>query len=163
VANSSNILTYVLVGGAAYLAYTYFTAPTTVTATTPVVPPPTPAAPTAPVVAYIPPTQVQQLQNAAGAGVSVLNADQWSYYWQQLGLPTIDGTKWSNVFFPNGRPAGGAAAPTMSAQDYISALQGAGLAGYQRGMGAVRIAVPIFHGRGFGKYDLGDLRRAGGR
>lgn len=170
-ANSSNILTYALVGGAAYLAYTYFTAPTVAAAPVPApaggsTPPP---AQSGPVVAYVPPTQVQQLQNAAGANVTVLNADQWGYYWSNLGLPTIDPTQWNNVFFPNGRPAGGAAAPTMTAGAYVSALQGAGLAGYKRGMGSVaRIPVPKFYryggeGKGFGLYDLGDLRKAGGR
>lgn len=168
-ANSSNILTYALVGGAAYLAYTYFTAPTVAAAPAGGTTPPTTPPVTGPVVAYVPPTQVQQLQNAAGANVTVLNADQWGYYWQNLGLPTIDATQWNNVFFPNGRPAGGAAAPTMTAAAYVSALQGAGLAGYKRGMGQVaRIPVPKFYrqvgeGKGFGLYDLGDLRKAGGR
>lgn len=165
---NSNALTWVLLAGAAYVAYEYFLAPaSTVTTgggsgTPPVTTPPA----TTPVVAYVPPTQAQQLQTAAGSGVTVLNADQWGYYWSQLGLPAVDGTQWNNVFFPNGRPASGAAAPTMTAAAYVAALQGAGLAGYRRGMGALHIAVPFVRhgGRGFGAhYDLGDLRRAGGR
>lgn len=170
-ANSSNILTYALVGGAAYLAYTYFTAPTVGAAPAGGTTPPSTTPPvTGPVVSYVPPTQVQQLQTAAGgSATTVLNADQWSYYWQQLGLPAVDGGKWNTVFFPNGRPPAGAAAPTMTAAAYVSALQGAGLAGYKRGMGQVaRIPVPKFYrqggeGKGFGLYDLGDLRKAGGR
>jgi hypothetical protein len=167
--NSSNLLTYVLVGGAAYLAYNYFTStfPWSVAAAAPATgtAPPTPTTPAAPVVAYVPPTQTQQLQTAAsGTASTQLDADQWSYYWQQLNLPAVDGGKWNTLFFPSGRPPSGTAAPTMTASAYVSALQGAGLAGYKRGMGQVaRIPVPIFFGRGFGKYDLGDLRKAGGR
>jgi len=153
-----SIFTWVLIGGAAYLAWNWWTSQPVAAAAPPAggtTPPATPAAPT---VAYVPPTQTQQLQTAAGAGVTVLNADQWSYYWNQLGFPSIDPTKWQNVFFPNGRPASGSAAPTMTAGAYVSALQGAGLAGYRRGMGAFHIPVPVV-----GHYTLGDLRRAGGR
>ncbi len=156
-ANSNSLFTVALIGGAAYLVYNWWTSQP-VAAAAPVAPatPATPTAPAPPVVAYVPPTQAQQLQNAAGAG-AVENADGWSYYWVQLGLPTLDGTKWQNVFFPNGRPANGAAAPTMTAQAYVSALQGAGLAGYRQG-------IPVPTGRGMGAfYSLEDLRRAGRR
>jgi hypothetical protein len=164
-ANSSG-LTWVLLAGAAYIAYEYLFA-TPAVAAAPAAPA-TPTTPAAPVVAYVPPTQTQQLQTAAsGTASTQLDADQWSYYWQQLGLPAVDGGKWNTLFFPNGRPANGAAAPTMTAAAYVAALQGAGLAGYRaRGMGAFMIPVPYVQhgGRGFGAhYTLGDLRRAGGR
>lgn len=119
-------------------------------------------------VAYQPPSVTQQLQTAAGAGVTTLNADQWSYYWTQIGQPAIDGTKWQTVFFPQGRPSATTAEPSMTAAQYVSALQSAGLAGYRRAGLAAFVPVPVmltYRGRGFGGgvFTLGDLRRAGRR
>lgn len=158
----SNILEYLLLGGAAYLAYTWFTSPATSTTVAPQTPTPNaPAAtPPAPTVAYTPPSTAQQLQTAAGAGVTMLNADQWSYYWQQLGLVAVDPTKWQAVFFPSGRPPSGTAEPTMTAQAYVTALTPiTGLSGYQGYRRA--IPVPTLYARGFGRITLGDLRAAG--
>jgi hypothetical protein len=161
-AKDNPIFTYILIGGAAYLAWSWWTsqpaaaAPASGSAG----PPATPAAPS---VAYIPPTIAQQLQTAAGSATN-LDADQWAFYWNQIGQPATDPTKWNTTFFPHGRPANGAAAPTMTAAAYVAALQGAGVSGYRRGMGAFMIPVPIVQGRGFGsQYTLGDLRKAGGR
>ena len=162
-AGSNNFMTYLLLGGAAYIAYEYFFSTPTVAAATATTPA-TPVTPTTPVVAYVPPTTTQQLQAAAGAGVTALNADGWSFYWAQIGQTAIPAATFDTLFFPNGRPASSSDEPTMTAAAFVSALQGAGLAGYRRGMGAYRIPVPIVRGRGFGNhYTLGDLRRAGGR
>jgi hypothetical protein len=163
-ANSSPILTYVLIGGAAYLAYQWWISQPVAAANTTTsgsgTPPPATTPPPASVV-YVPPTRAQQLQTAAGAGVTTLNADQWAYYWNQLGFPAVDGGAWNTAFFPSGRPPAGSPEPAMTASAYMTAL---GLSGYKHGMGAIMIPVPLVRGRGFGNhYTLGDLRRAGGR
>ena len=154
-AGSSNVLTYVLLGGAAYVAYKYFTGTTTLvpapvasTGTTPVVGPAVPPPATGP-------TTLQKLQAAGGTGA--LNADQWSYYWSQIGKPAIDPVTFNSAFFPNGRPDDATQNPTMTADAFIAALATKGLSGL--------LPRPVFvsRNRGFGGYGLADFRRAGGR
>lgn len=162
------ILEYILLGGAAYLGYLWLTSPSpAAVAAAPAggAAPPTPAAPAAPSVAYVPPTPTQALQTAAGANVTSLDADQWQYYWNQLGNPPITGTDFNNLFFPQGRPSDPSLNPMMTAAQFVAALGTKGLAGY-KGLGMVNIPImiaPAPGGRGFagGRYSLGDLMRAG--
>jgi hypothetical protein len=158
----SNILTYALLGGAAYLAYNYFTsqpATTTTTTTGGSTPPPPPP------VAYVPPIMSAQLQALAGSA-TMLNADQWNYYYtspapQGLAQPTI--TNFDTIFFPNGRPADPTNNPTMTAAAFVAALGIKGLSGlgYRRYIPVPRLVT--MRDRGFGQYTLADLRRAGRR
>lgn len=170
-----NTLKYLLIGGAAYLAYEYFFA---TPAATPVTS--TPATGTTTTsgsgttttsgsgsTTSAAPTTVQQLQTAAGAGVTTLNADEWSFYWTQIGKPTLSPTQFASTFFPNGRPTDATTYPQYTASQFVTALSGAGISGLGNvGFGTRRIIqVPLLlvqTGRGFGQFDLGDLRRAGG-
>jgi len=153
-AGSSNVLTYVLLGGAAYVAYKYFTGTTTLipapVATTGTTPPVYPAPPAA-----SGPTALQQLQAAGGTGN--LNADEWSYYWTQIGKPALDPVTFNAAFFPPGRPSDATQNPTMTAAAFVAALGAKGISGF--------LPRPVFvrGGRGFGGYGLADFRRAGGR
>lgn len=168
-AGSSNILTYVLVGGAAYLAYNWFTNQSTVVAAPVPTPTPTPTGTTPPPVSYVPPVMSAQLQKLAGPGVTTLNADQWNYYYTSApptGLGQTGIANFDTIFFPNGRPADASNNPQMSASQFVAALGVTGLSGV--GFGTRRIiSVPKVYlkGRGFAgvKYTLGDLRKAGRR
>lgn len=164
--SGSNFIEIALLAGAAYLAYEWFT--TTSTSTTAPATPTT--APSSPSVAYIPPTLTQQLQTLAGAGVTLLNADQWNYYYTSaapLGLAQPSLANFNTIFFPQGRPAAGTAEPVITAAQFVNAIGNPGLSGYRHGRGySARIIMPVLitpsAGRGFGggKYTLGDLRRA---
>jgi hypothetical protein len=161
----NNILPIILVGGAAYLAWNWWQsqpAALSVVAAGGAVPPPVSPAPVVPAVAYVPPTTAQALQAAAGAGVTQLNADQWQFYWDQLGKTPIPATVFTTHFFPTGRPPDASQNPLMTAAQFVSSLSGAGLSGYRRGMGFV-IPVPIVRGRGGVGYTMADFRRAGRR
>jgi hypothetical protein len=178
-----SITEILLLGGAAYLAYTWFTTPAAAAAapaggtSTPPCPSPgvltnnvcTCPAPntmvsgvcTAPPV-YVPPTLTQQLQSLAGAGVTMLNADQWNYYLTQpspQGLAQPGSSNFTSIFFPNGRPPAGTAEQTMTAAQFVNAIGNPGLSGYQGYKRA--IPVPPMYARGMGRITLGDLRNAG--
>jgi hypothetical protein len=168
---SSNVFTWVLLGGAAYLAYNYFSTPVVAAAapaggSAPPTPatPVTPTAPVTPPVAYVPPSLTQQLQTLAGPGVSTLDADQWNYYYSQpsptgLGQPAV--ANFNSIFFPTGRPADNTQNPQMTAAQFVAAIGNPGLSGYQGYKRA--IPVPDMWARGMGHFTLGDFRRAGGR
>lgn len=167
-----NVIELALLAGAAYLAYEWLFA--------------TPAASTTPSssstgtttsttssssVAYVPPTLTQQLQTLAGAGVTLLNADQWNYYYTSappLGLGQSTLANFNTIFFPQGRPPAGTAEPTITAAQFVAAIGNPGLSGYRASRGysaAIKMPVvltPKIAGRGFagGQYTLGDLRRA---
>lgn len=170
-AQSSGI-TWVLIAGAAYIAYEYFIAPAAATTTTGTTPPATTTGTTpvtstpAPGVAYVAPSLTQQLATLAGPGVTSLNADQWNYYYtsatpQGLGQSAI--ANFNTIFFPNGRPADSTQNPQMTAAQFVAAIGNPGLSGLS-GRGYTRvIPVPAMMARGFGHFTLGDLRRAGGR
>jgi len=158
----SNIITYALLGGAAYLAYNWWQSQPgalSVVAAGSGVPPPAPL-PVVPPVAYVPPTTTQALQTAAGAGVATLNADQWQYYWNQLGKSPIPGDTFTKLFFPTGRPPDASQNPTMTAAQFVSSLTGAGLSGYKHNG---RVYIPVPSVAGFGGYTMADFRRAGRR
>ena len=164
----SSGLTWVLLAGAAYIAYEYFfstpavaaAAPATGTATT------TTTTPPASTVSYVPPSLTQQLQTLAGPGVTSLDADQWNYYYtsaapQGLAQPAI--SNFDTIFFPNGRPSDPSQNPQMTAAQFVAALGNPGLSGLNGRGWARAIPVPAMAARGFGQFTLGDLRRAGGR
>lgn len=164
----SNILTWVLLGGAAYIAYEWFMSPAVSLGDAATVPPTgTPATtPAAPTVAYVPPSLTQQLATLAGPGVTTLDADQWNYYYtsaapQGLGQPAI--SNFTTLFFPNGRPSDPSQNPQMTAAQFVAALGNPGLSGLNGRGWARAIPVPAMRARGFGQFTLGDLRRAGGR
>lgn len=139
---ASDVIKWVLLAGGAYLVYTEFFATPAAAAAAPAAgssgstPPPAP-----PSYTYTPPSTVQQLQNAAGSGVTVLDADEWAYYWQQIGKAAIDPTVFGAIFFPQGRPANPAQNPTMNASQFLAAIATKGLSGRGAGLGA---AVPVW-------------------
>lgn len=106
---------------------------------------------------YVPPTLVQQLQVLAGASVTQLNADQWNYYLTQpspQGLNQPSPANFTSAFFPQGRPAAGQTEQTMTAAQFVNAL----------GLSGLGFPFRIVRGRGFGQViTMHDLRRAGGR
>lgn len=183
-----SIFTYVLLGGAAYLAWNWWTSQPAAAApaggssggsggTAPACPSPgvltnnvcTCPAPntmvsgvcTAPPT-YVPPTLTQQLQTLAGANVTALNADQWNYYLTQpspQGLAQPGNPNFTQIFFPSGRPPAGTSEPTMTAAQFVAAIGNPGLSGYQGYKRA--IPVPAMYARGMGRITLGDLRNAG--
>jgi hypothetical protein len=158
---SNNILTYVLVGGAAYLAYNWWQnqqTPALVPVPPTPLPPATPPQAQVPPTAYVPPSTVQQLQNAAGAGVTTLNADQWQFYWNQIGKPAISSDIFTALFFPTGRPSDPSQAPMMTATAFASALASKGLSGGGRGYRRASLGA-----YGMGQYTMADFRRAGRR
>jgi hypothetical protein len=129
-----NIVKIGLLAGGAYLIWQEFFS-TPAAAAAPAAG--TPAAPAAPPYQYNPPSVVQQLQNAAGAGVTVENADQWAFYWTNtLKKTAIDPTVFAALFFPSGRPADASQNPTMTADQFVAALATKGVSGY-RGMGGL--------------------------
>jgi hypothetical protein len=74
------------------------------------------------------PSVTQQLQSAAGS-VSTLDADQWSYYWTQIGQTALSSDQFGSIFFPTGRPASQSSYPQYTAAQFIAALSGAGVPG----------------------------------
>jgi hypothetical protein len=147
---ASDVIKWVLLAGGAYLIYSEFFATPAASAA--------PAAGSgssgsgsgsgsgsssgAPSYVYTPPSTVQQLQNAAGAGVTVLDADQWAYYWTNtLGKTAIDPTAFGAIFFPNGRPSDPAQNPTMNASQFLAAIATKGISGLRGGLGA---ATPLW-------------------
>lgn len=130
--DSGGIIKLVLLAGGAYLIYSEFFA-TPAAATTTTTGGTTPPV-TTPPYQYNPPSVVQQLQNYAGQGITNLDADQWSYYWQtDLKKTPIDPTVFGALFFPSGRPSDPSQNPTMTADQFIAALATKGISGY-RGM-----------------------------
>ena len=165
---TEEIIKYGLVAVGAYLLYIYViepmmnpvvtaaapatgtttTAATGTTATT-TAPSTTTTAPAQPPVAYTPPTMTAQLAAANTTGMSVLDADQWNYYWNQLGFPAVSDTVFASTFFPNGRPSDASQNPTMTAAQFTGALTAAGMTGISgvRGVGDI---VMMGQNRGLG-------------
>jgi hypothetical protein len=168
-ADSGGIVKWVLIGGAAYLIYTEFIAPAAAAPAASGAAPPatgataascaasggtwnaststcTPAPAPPPSYQYVPPTTVQQLQTAAaGVPSTLLNADNWNYYWvNTLKKAQPDADKWASLFFPNGRPSDPSQNPMMTAAQYVAALSTQGISG----LGSVQLAqgraVPLF-------------------
>jgi hypothetical protein len=141
---ANDLIKYALLAGGAYLIYQeFFSTPAAATTTTPpadgTTTPPPASTTTPPPYQYNPPTLVQQLQNAAGAGVTVLNADQWQYYWMNtLKKPQVDQTSFDALFFPQGRPSDPAQNPTMTANQFVAALATKGISGYGLGAGTAQ-------------------------
>jgi len=143
-----DVLTIGVVAGGAWLIWNWWQAQvsqaTASTATAqPVVPP---------AVAYTPPTAAQQLQTALNScmadspsicpSTGLLDADQWSALWTQIGQPAIPSATFNTLFFPNGRPADASQNPTMSLATFMQALQTQGLSGVG-GPSSKLISVPI--------------------
>ena len=143
-----DILTIGVVAGGAYLIWNWWQAQVAQTQVAAAAAVPT----VAPSVAYVAPTPAQQLQTALGQCMTnspsicpssgLLDADQWSALWTQIGQPTIPASTFNTLFFPNGRPADASQNPTMSAQTFLAALQTQGLSGVG-GPGSKLISVPI--------------------
>jgi hypothetical protein len=87
-----------------------------------------------------------QLQAANTTGSLTLNADQWNFYWNQLGLPAVPNAIFTSAFFPNGRPANAVNNPTMTAGSFYTALANAGMTGLS-GVGDI-LMVPQNAGMG---------------
>ncbi len=120
----------------------------TTTTTAPAATGPAPVVAPANPVAYTPPTVQQQMQTAANTnafyiqGNGLLDADQWSAIWTQIGQTPINPTTFGNLFFPNGRPADPSQNPTMTLATFLAALQTQGLSGVG-GPGSKLIPVPV--------------------
>lgn len=104
------------------------------------------------------------LTAAAGSGGQFgLNLDQWLYYYNQLpGKTPVTGDQVFKMIANQGFPR----TQVQDVDSFVGALNSVGLSGFGNLGYARRIPVPtliVRSGRGFGKYDLGDLRRAGGR
>jgi len=175
-AGSSNVLTYVLLGGAAYVAYKYFTTPVTLVpsptttgggtsggsggssggGSAPVIT--TPPAPDASKATAAQAASGFRLAGAAGSA-NPLNADQWNYYWNQLGF--TPNNNFDATFFPNGRPANTANYTKYTPIQFVVAADAGGMG--LSGLGGLPRPVFVRGGRGFGGYGLADFRRAGGR
>jgi hypothetical protein len=146
--SGGSIIKIGLLAGGAYLIWKEFFSSSTPAVTQPGAPPAggdTPPPPPPPY-QYTPPSTVQALQNAAGAGVTVLNADQWAYYWTNtLKKTAIPDDAFSALFFPSGRPSDPAQNPTMNANQFVAALATKGISGY-RGVGslAAGVAQPLW-------------------
>jgi hypothetical protein len=163
----SSGLTWVLLAGAAYIAYEYLFSTPAVASTPASIPPATtPATPVGPAVSYVPPSLTTQLQTLAGPGVTTLDADQWNYYYTTAppqGLGQTGPANFTIIFFPNGRPSDPSQNPQMTAAQFVAAIGNPGLSGLNGRGWARAIPVPAMQARGFGQFTLGDLRRAGGR
>jgi hypothetical protein len=69
------------------------------------------------------------LASANTTGLTVLDADQWNFYWNQLGYPAVPNSVFTAAFFPNGRPANAANNPTMTAAQFVASLTANGMTG----------------------------------
>ena len=192
----SSGLTWVLLAGAAYVAYEYFFATPAVAASgsgtggtcaspntivNGVCTAPTSGAPASTTITFSGPTAdpatttwLNGIAAAAGEGSApLLNADQWSYYFNQgisgsvpttvdLAHPAVVDT---NLVLSAGNISVANRSNTvMTAGQYLALVNqsgATGLSGYRGGLRA--IPVPAMRARGFGHFTLGDLRRAGGR
>jgi hypothetical protein len=122
-----------LFGTAVAPAATVPSAPAAVVTTSPVVSAPVTATPAAPITTPPAPSisgmtaaQFQaatQLAAANTTGKTMLNADQWQFYWNQLGFPAIDPTVYGSTFFPNGRPASTSNYTQYSAAQFVIAAE----------------------------------------
>jgi hypothetical protein len=200
-AQSGSPLTWVLLAGAAYVAWEYFFSTPSAAApaggstggtTTPsclapntlvngVCTAPAPASPASTTITFSGPTAdpattawLTGIAAAAGEGSApLLNADQWSYYFNQgvagsvpttvdLAHPAVVDT---NLVLSAGNiSAANRSNTVMTAGQYLALVNqsgATGLSGYRGGLRA--IPVPAMRARGFGQFTLGDLRRAGGR
>ena len=69
------------------------------------------------------------LASANTTGLTVLDADQWNFYWNSLGFPAVPNSVFTAAFFPNGRPANVAQNPTMTAGQFYASLVANGMTG----------------------------------
>ena len=97
----------------------------------------------------------------AGAASSTgpFNADQWNYYWNQLGF--TPNNNFDATFFPNGRPSDTSKYTLYTPIQFVVAADAGGMG--LSGLGGLPRPVFVRGGRGFGGYELADFRRAGGR
>lgn len=141
-----DILTLAIVAGGGYLLWNWWTSQP---ASTPAAE--TPAAPTNPAAgaAYVPPTLTQQMQTAANGNSfyvsqgNMLNANQWSALWTQIGQPAIDPTTFDSIFFPQGQPPSGTAAPLMTLATFMAALHQGGIWNGLSGLGQAPRLIPV--------------------
>jgi hypothetical protein len=147
-----SIVTWLLIGGAAYVAYEFFFASSSAAATSPTPATPAPASPTpaAPSAATSAPSSPSTLdsyfaamvQAASAAGFTSGSADQWGYYFQQangFAAPTPESEGFNRQSnWPSNLTAAqywAAASPVIAKQKGISGLgvygSLAGLAGYR--------------------------------
>ena len=139
-----DVIKWGLVIGGAYLAWNWYQnyLATQAVVATPA-PAPTPssttgAAASTTATAATTTTRRTQLLNLAGAtSTTTLNADQWNYYYSQLGGSFPAGV-FDSLFFPNGRPSDPTQVPTYSVDGFLNLLATKGLSG----LGARVIAVP---------------------
>lgn len=74
-------------------------------------------------------TTAAALTAANSSGQEYLDADQWQYYWNQLGYPAIPSSVFVSAFFPNGRPASSNANTQMDAISFVLSLGSSGVSG----------------------------------
>src|ERR1700686_1816617 len=155
-----DLMKVALVGGEAWLAYEFFLNPTAAPGASTGAPatPSIPSASTAPsAAASTPPppvsagTRAALIAAAAAANLSSVTADQWAYFYQQItGKPAIFGQPvyapiMSALGITKSCPAVGSTAATcpwsvVSVDQFLAALQGAGLSGLGR-RGARRVLL----------------------
>lgn len=151
-----SIFTWVLLGGAAYLAYNYFTTPAVAAApagggttgggttggtnTGGTNPPSGPTVPPATLSACggtgqpacTPATTFSLLLNMAAGGsptnIVMLDVDQWAYYYDQLnGVTGLSGTQVNAILAAAGITAANRSTTTMNAAQFTALLVGAGV------------------------------------
>ena len=71
----------------------------------------------------------QDLEAANTSGQQYLNADQWQFYWNQLGYPAIPTSVFNSTFFPGLRPASSSANTQMDAISFVLSLGSSGVSG----------------------------------
>ena len=185
----NNILTYVLLGGAAYLGWNWWQSQQTAAVVpVPPVPPANPPAGTPPSAPAAPPPStlaacggtgqpvctpaltfalmLNALAGGSGASKKLLTLDQWSYYYNGLGNTTpLTDAQFGAMMTAAGITAATRGTVTMDASQYTALLAGigvAGLSGYRGlgGRGYMRAPVGAY---GMGQFTMADFRRAGRR
>lgn len=86
-------------------------------------------------------TTATALAQANSSG-GYLDADQWQYYWNQLGYPAIPTSVFESAFFPGMRPANSSANTQMNALAFVTALGSSGQSTSQEAL-ALLNSLPI--------------------